>query len=59
MPFIVFVASYDIPARTELTFDYNPKAAQRRQKKKGKKVEDIPEGSVPCLCCSSRCRGYL
>jgi len=63
MPFIVFVASCDIPARTEFTFDYNPKAAaqasQKRQKKKGKRVEDIPEGSIPCLCCSSECRGYL
>ena len=63
MPFIVFVASCDIPAHTEFTFDYNPKAAEQqafqKRRKKGKRPEEIPEGSIPCLCGSSQCRGYL
>ncbi|KAF8811174.1 SET domain-containing protein [Phlegmacium glaucopus] len=63
MPFIVFVASCDIPARTEFTFDYDPKAAQqalqKSKKKKGKRPEAVPEGAIPCLCGSSQCRGYL
>jgi len=61
-PFIAFVASCDIPAGTEFTFDYNPKAAEQalqKSKKKGKRPEQIPEGATPCLCGSSQCRGYL
>jgi histone-lysine N-methyltransferase SUV39H len=58
----VFVASCDIRAGTEFTFDYNPKAAAEQallKQKKGKTREKIPEGAVPCLCGSSKCRGYL
>lgn len=41
LPFIAFVAKEDIPAKTELTFDYDPREAERleanhKKKKKGK-----------------------
>ncbi|KIM46578.1 hypothetical protein M413DRAFT_65153 [Hebeloma cylindrosporum] len=67
MPYIVFVAAKDIPARTEFTFDYNPAAAMaeeaaRAKTKKGKALRiqlDRPEGREDCFCDSTRCRGFV
>ncbi|KAF8958465.1 hypothetical protein BDZ97DRAFT_1841573, partial [Flammula alnicola] len=65
MPYIAFVATEDIPARTEFTFDYDPKVgkeialAKSKWKKKGKPPIIIPEGSRLCFCESRECRGYL
>lgn len=64
MPYIAFVANQNIPAYTELTFDYHPEVAAQlmleQLKAKGKKVKlSIPEGSRECLCEATECRGYL
>ncbi|KDR84130.1 hypothetical protein GALMADRAFT_236807 [Galerina marginata CBS 339.88] len=64
LPYIAFVAGEDIPARTEFTFDYDPKAAEKqaRAQAKGKgkaKSSAIPEGSKPCHCGAAQCRGYI
>ncbi|KAF9480716.1 hypothetical protein BDN70DRAFT_877287 [Pholiota conissans] len=63
MPYIAFVAKLDIPARTELTFDYHTELAsklwdERVKKKKNVKLP-IPKGSIKCLCGSPDCRGFL
>jgi [histone H3]-lysine9 N-trimethyltransferase SUV39H len=56
----MFVALSDINAGTEFTFDYHPEAAGKKlKKKKGKSRKKIPKDSIPCLCNSIRCRGYL
>ena len=56
LPFIAFVALADIPAKTEFTFDYNPRAAERIQNaKKG----FILEGAKICTCGAEACRGVL
>lgn len=49
---IAFFACKDIPASTELTFDY-------LDKEEGEETEDPGEGAVPCLCGSARCRKWL
>ncbi|KAF8204624.1 hypothetical protein BJ912DRAFT_938881 [Pholiota molesta] len=64
MPYIAFVANQNIPAYTELAFDYHPEVASQlmleRFQAKGKKVKiSIPEGSKECLCEAAECRGYL
>ncbi|KAF5321761.1 hypothetical protein D9619_000580 [Psilocybe cf. subviscida] len=67
MPFIAFVASDDIPAMTEFTLDYDPKAAEQyaaaKAQSKGKKKakqEYIPStGDHRCSCSSPDCRGYM
>lgn len=72
LPFIAFVAKVDISAMTELTFDYDPREAERfevkhRKKQKGKKKKASTransvsnhEGSRPCKCGSKSCRGFL
>ena len=43
-----FFAQEDIPAMTELRWDYNAGLSG-----------DAPEGSVPCLCGSATCRTWL
>ncbi|KAK7470395.1 hypothetical protein VKT23_001822 [Stygiomarasmius scandens] len=55
MPNLVFVASRDIPAGTEFTFDYDPSAAQLSSKGKGR----IPKGASECMCGSEECRGFV
>lgn len=61
MPYIAFVAIKDIPARTELTFDYDPAATREAAKGKGKGKAKIPEGAKPCECDAdpSQCRGWV
>ncbi|KAJ7918074.1 hypothetical protein B0H13DRAFT_1607763, partial [Mycena leptocephala] len=63
-PYLAFVATQDIPAYMELTFDYNPahqgewdskKYKEKSQSKKNK----IKKGKTPCLCGAAHCRGWL
>lgn len=49
---IAFFACQDIPAGTELTFDY-------LDKEDDEPVEEPGKDAVRCLCGSARCRGYL
>ncbi|EJD03144.1 SET domain-containing protein [Fomitiporia mediterranea MF3/22] len=55
MPYIAFVASKDIPARKEITIDYNPSASWKRTKKSTK----MKAGATRCKCGSHDCRGYI
>lgn len=61
LPFIVFVALENIPAKTEFTFDYDPRAAGIMASRKGKKKGPItvPEGVKICICGAEACRGVL
>ncbi|CDO70933.1 hypothetical protein BN946_scf184829.g41 [Trametes cinnabarina] len=60
-PYLAFVATQDIPARTELTIDYDPKADEEAQsapqKEKGR--EAVPEGARRCMCGTASCRGWV
>ncbi|KAI0727588.1 SET domain-containing protein [Fomitopsis betulina] len=56
-PYLAFVATTDIPARTELTIDYSPKLKAQPQKAKGK--TRAPDGAKPCRCGALQCRGWL
>jgi len=66
-PFLVFCALKDIPAKCELTFDYDPCAsdaeARTLQKQKGKgkkkKKKSIPEGAILCECGEESCRRWV
>ncbi|KAA1468272.1 SET domain-containing protein [Dentipellis sp. KUC8613] len=59
-PYLAYTALKDIPARTELTLDYNPGATEIFARKKGKKsMKSLPEGIKECLCGAERCRGYV
>lgn len=53
-PYLAFVTTQDIPALTELTLDYDPKAAFNT---KGKKR--LREGEKECRCGAEKCRGYI
>ncbi|KAJ7062066.1 hypothetical protein C8F01DRAFT_1136325 [Mycena amicta] len=66
IPYIAFVACKDIPAYTELTFDYNPhhqskfeamSAKERAEHLRGK-PHDLKSGDTRCLCGSKNCRGW-
>ncbi|KAJ5358904.1 uncharacterized protein N7496_011317 [Penicillium cataractarum] len=48
--YLAFFAIRDIPANTELTFDYHPKWDQEKQ---------IDPHAVKCLCGEQNCRGQL
>ena len=60
---LAFFAYVDIPAGTELTFDYMDKDEEEEQEviKKREKAANDPENldKKPCNCGSRRCRGYL
>lgn len=61
-PYLAFVATKDIPAWTEFTFDYDPSAADVKITSKGKskmKATKIPPGAKACECGSVDCRGYV
>jgi len=52
----------DIPAKTEFTFDYDPRAAERimlAQTRKDKKKGVVPKGAKICACGTEACRGIL
>ena len=56
LPFIAFVAMRNIPAKTEFTFDYDPRAAGQIAATKG---TTFPEGAKICNCGTKACRGVL
>ena len=58
-PYLAFVATKHIPARTELTIDYDPKAAEEARRSKGKHRQKTPEGARHCMCGSTNCRGWV
>jgi histone-lysine N-methyltransferase SUV39H len=58
-PYIAFVATQDIPPRTELTFDYDPAASRAKAKGKGKAKAKIPSGAKRCRCDAEECRGWV
>ena len=58
-PYLAFVATAAIPARTELTIDYSPQQRRARAKAKGGSKARVPEGARPCQCGTPRCRGWL
>jgi histone-lysine N-methyltransferase SUV39H len=63
LPFIAFVALTNIPAKTEFTFDYDPRAAERimltrKAQKKGQNSQ-VPGGAKICACGAEACRGIL
>ncbi len=66
-PFLVFCALKDIPAKCELTFDYDPCASDaeertsQKQKGKGRKKKKsiIPAGAILCKCGEERCRRWV
>ncbi|TBU26365.1 SET domain-containing protein [Dichomitus squalens] len=58
-PFLAFVATEDIPPRTELTIDYDPNAALEAQKSNGKRPRTRPEGARECMCNTDSCRGWI
>ncbi|KAI0325636.1 SET domain-containing protein [Cubamyces sp. BRFM 1775] len=59
-PYLAFVTTADIPARTELTIDYDPKAGEeaRSAKQKGRRLT-TPEGARECKCGTESCRGWV
>ncbi|KIL61613.1 hypothetical protein M378DRAFT_166739 [Amanita muscaria Koide BX008] len=63
-PVIVFCAKVDIPAKCELTVDYDPREAPgpvMKKKKKGKRKSsvEIPEGAIQCRCGEEECRRWV
>lgn len=54
MPHIVFVASKNIPAREEITLDYNPQTLDEKRKK-GK----MRAGDTKCVCGSEGCKKFI
>ncbi|KAK7450604.1 hypothetical protein VKT23_012914 [Stygiomarasmius scandens] len=48
---LVFVAKQNIKAGIEFTFDYDPEQADD--------AGDPPEGAIPCLCRTEKCRGWV
>ncbi|KAI9059590.1 SET domain-containing protein [Trametes sanguinea] len=59
-PYLAFVATADIPARTELTIDYDPKAGEeaRAARQKGRR-RSPPPGARECMCGAESCRGWV
>ncbi|KAI8983344.1 SET domain-containing protein [Trametes punicea] len=58
-PYLAFVATQDIPARTELTIDYDPKAGEEARTAKQKGREIMPDGARECMCGAESCRGWV
>ncbi|KAL5523914.1 hypothetical protein ACEPAG_8087 [Sanghuangporus baumii] len=69
MPYIVLAATEDIPAKKEITIDYNPSAARERAaaptgrkkkgKKKGKRLEEIKMSGPAASAASSRFQSFM
>ncbi|KAJ7843982.1 hypothetical protein B0H14DRAFT_2585404 [Mycena olivaceomarginata] len=63
MPYLAFVATEDIPAHTELTFDYNPahqtEWESKRLREKSRSKKNMGKNHTRCLCRTSNCRGWL
>ncbi|OCH92672.1 SET domain-containing protein [Obba rivulosa] len=58
-PYLAFVATQTIHARTELTIDYDPNATLRRKKGKSRAAARIPPGATACKCGANVCRGWV
>ncbi|OSD05788.1 SET domain-containing protein [Trametes coccinea BRFM310] len=59
-PYLAFVATADIPARTELTIDYDPKAGEEARAAKQKaRRQSPPPGARECMCGAESCRGWV
>ncbi|KZT06198.1 SET domain-containing protein [Laetiporus sulphureus 93-53] len=58
-PYLAFVTTQTIVARTELTIDYDPKATEEHRRSKGKGRRILPEGARPCICGADSCRGWI
>ncbi|OJT13212.1 hypothetical protein TRAPUB_10231 [Trametes pubescens] len=58
-PYLAFVTTQDIPARTELSIDYDPKAGEEARAAKQKGRQAIPEGARECRCGTESCRGWV
>ncbi|PIL30870.1 hypothetical protein GSI_07039 [Ganoderma sinense ZZ0214-1] len=58
-PYLAFVAAQDIPARTELTIDYDPLGALESPEEKGKHAQARPDGGRVCMCGTKSCRGWV
>ena len=54
-PYLAFFAAQQIPAFTELTIDYNPRAAHNDQDIE----KSIPPDAKPCKCGAAVCRGWI
>ncbi|KAJ7721111.1 SET domain-containing protein, partial [Mycena metata] len=63
LPYLAFVATQNIPAFTELTFDYNPAHQTewelRTYKEKTRAKKSKAKKQTRCLCGTSQCRGWL
>ncbi|KAJ7474741.1 hypothetical protein FB451DRAFT_275486 [Mycena latifolia] len=73
MAYLAFITTEQIPARTELTFDYDPEAqreherevaeaeAQGGARKRSKRPSQRPSGATDCVCRAPRyrCRGWV
>ncbi|KAI0666231.1 hypothetical protein C8Q78DRAFT_1060316 [Trametes maxima] len=58
-PYLAFVATEYIPARTELTIDYDPKAGEEARVSKQKGRPETPPGARECKCGTDSCRGWV
>ncbi|KAI0662388.1 hypothetical protein C8Q70DRAFT_557172 [Cubamyces menziesii] len=58
-PYLAFVATEDIPARTELTIDYDPKAGEEARSAQRGRRQATPEGARECKCGTDSCRGWV
>ncbi|KAH9850655.1 hypothetical protein C2E23DRAFT_834846 [Lenzites betulinus] len=58
-PYLAFVATEDIPARTEMSIDYDPKAGEEARRTKQKGRQAVPEGARECRCGTESCRGWV
>ncbi|KAJ7244548.1 SET domain-containing protein [Mycena rebaudengoi] len=63
MPYLALVATENIPAFTELTFDYNPAHQTewelKRYREKTRSKKNKSKKQTRCLCGASICRGWL
>ncbi|KAJ7840850.1 hypothetical protein B0H14DRAFT_2784219, partial [Mycena olivaceomarginata] len=63
IPYLAFVATQDISAYSELSFDYSPLRQQewekRTYKEKGKTRSKRAKKETRCMCGSKNCRGFL
>ncbi|KAJ7143773.1 hypothetical protein C8R44DRAFT_758863 [Mycena epipterygia] len=63
MPYLALVATENIPAYTELTFDYNPAHQTewelKRYREKTRSKKNKSKKQTRCLCGTSKCRGWL
>ncbi|KAJ6555188.1 hypothetical protein DFH09DRAFT_924133, partial [Mycena vulgaris] len=63
LPYLAFVATQNISAHSELTFDYNPgrqrEWAMKKYKEKGTTRRTRSKTQTRCLCGADECRGWL